>query len=47
MIKWVKPNGNEVETNDLKASIEAAEALGWKRAEEAKKRGRPANPDKE
>jgi hypothetical protein len=31
MIKWVKPNKTEVETNDLPATIEMAEKLGWKR----------------
>ena len=31
---WVKPNGREVEINDLKATVDAAEALGWKRADQ-------------
>lgn len=31
MIKWVKPNGKEIETNELDATIEAAEKLGWER----------------
>ena len=29
-MKWIKPNGAEVETNDRPGSIEAAEAAGWK-----------------
>lgn len=32
MIKWVKPNGLEIETNDMTATIEYCESLGWKRA---------------
>ena len=31
MITWTKPNGTEVETNESKASIEAAKSLGWER----------------
>ena len=31
MIKWIKPNKTEIETNDAKATIEYCEALGWKR----------------
>ena len=30
-VKWVKPSGFEIQTNDLKASVELAESLGWKR----------------
>jgi len=35
MIKWLKPSGIEVETNE--ESIEAAEALGWKRVNDGEK----------
>ena len=35
-MKWIKPSGVEVETNDLKASVEAAKALGWKPKSEKK-----------
>ena len=28
-MKWVKPNGSEIETNDLPATIEVAKKLGW------------------
>ena len=31
MSRWVKPNGREIEINDLKATVEKAEELGWKR----------------
>lgn len=43
MITWIKPNGNEVETNDLKASVEAAKAHGWKeKKKEVKKEDKKA-----
>ena len=32
MIKWVKQNGKEIETNDQPETVKAAEGLGWKRA---------------
>jgi hypothetical protein len=35
-MKWVKPNGTEIETNDSDATREYARSLGWK-----PKRGRP------
>ena len=31
MIKWIRPSGNEIETNNTKASVEYAESHGWKR----------------
>ena len=34
MAKWIKPNGKEIEINDNKATVEYAESLGWKRADE-------------
>ncbi len=33
MIKWIKPSGAEVETNDLEANIDMALSLGWKTEE--------------
>ncbi len=38
-MKWTKPNGSEVETNEEKATIEHCKTLGWKSAKknEAKK----------
>jgi len=45
---WIKDNGQEIETNDLKATVEHCESLGWKKAgdikipdEPKKKSGRP------
>lgn len=52
MVKWIKPNGSEIETNANKGTLEAALELGWVPADEAKKeeskkkRGRPSK-DKE
>ena len=31
MIKWTKPSGLEIETNDLPATIAYCEGLGWVR----------------
>jgi hypothetical protein len=36
MIKWVRPSGSYIETNDTDASIEYAAKNGWKIAEEPK-----------
>jgi hypothetical protein len=37
-MKWTKPNGNEIETNDEKATVDYCESLGWeeKKAPEVK-----------
>ena len=40
MIKWTKPSGVVVETNEDEYNIEAAENLGWKREGEKPKRTR-------
>ena len=42
-MKWKKPNGTEIETNNEKATIEKCVSLGWEPAteEKPKKRGRP------
>jgi len=45
MITWVRPSGNEITTNEDKATIEYAESLKWKRKEAPKKRGRPAKAE--
>lgn len=29
-MKWIKPNGTEIETNDMKATVEYCKSLGWK-----------------
>ena len=31
MIKWTKPNGNEIETNEETATIKYCKSLGWMR----------------
>ena len=31
MVDWVKKDGTKVQTNDMAATIAAAESLGWKR----------------
>lgn len=38
MIKWVKPNGTEIETNDEPFTIEMAHSLGWKPKQKRKRR---------
>jgi len=48
-MKWIKDNGQEIETNDREETIDYCINLGWKPADEAllpddeqpKKRGRP------
>ena len=37
MIKWVKPSGLEIETNDRKETVEYCVSIGWKRADEVHK----------
>lgn len=39
-MKWIKPNGTEIETRDTEDVIAFCKSLGWKDAE-AKPRGRP------
>jgi len=46
LIKWTKPSGVEIQTNDREETIEYCESLGWKREGEKKKAGRPPNKDK-
>ena len=29
-MKWIKKNGNKIETNDLKETVEYCKSLGWK-----------------
>jgi hypothetical protein len=31
-MKWIKPNGQEIETNDRPETIEHCESIGWKEA---------------
>jgi hypothetical protein len=37
-MKWTKPSGATIETNDEPATIAAAESLGWKREKPAAKK---------
>jgi len=30
-IKWMRPSGREIETNDEEATIEYCESMGWER----------------
>lgn len=50
MAKWKKPNGSEIETNDMDATIAYCESLDWTRLDK-KTKGDPevksfANPKK-
>lgn len=36
-MKWIKDNGQEIETNDLPATIKYCKSLGWKPADVKKK----------
>lgn len=49
MIKWIRPSGSEIETNDFKGTIEGCLAMGWKRVDEEpeKKRRGPGKPKAE
>jgi predicted nucleic acid-binding protein len=38
MIKWKRPSGTYIETNDSAATIELAASLGWVQVKEPKKR---------
>lgn len=33
-MEWVKPDGSKITTNDFDATIDAAQELGWKPADE-------------
>jgi hypothetical protein len=39
---WVKPNGNEIETNDKPDTLAYCEKLGWKRKKVVKKAAKKA-----
>lgn len=43
MIKWVKPSGLKIETNDKDATVEYCESLGWKQSN-GKKPRKPRTP---
>lgn len=42
-MKWTKPSGVEVETNDMPETIKYCRSLGWQEVSEdaPKRRGRP------
>ena len=44
-IKWIKPSGAEIETNDAPATVAACEAMEWQR-DEKPKRGRKPKDEK-
>ena len=48
-MKWTRPTGTTIVTNDLPATIEACEKLGWKEFKEAapKKKAAPKKEDDE
>jgi len=35
-MKWIRPSGTEIETNDREVTIEYCKSLGWKEAETRK-----------
>lgn len=35
MMKWIKPSGIEIETNDKEETIEYCKSLGWKEKNES------------
>lgn len=37
-MKWTKPSGSQIETNDDAATIKYCESLGWKRAKKMVKK---------
>jgi hypothetical protein len=38
MVKWKKPNGNIIETNDEEATLKEAVKLGWEQVKDKPKR---------
>lgn len=38
IMKWLKPNGTEIETSDRKEAVEYCESLGWKPIKKAVKK---------
>lgn len=40
-MKWIKPSGAEIETNDRKETIEAAVSLGWQVVEDKPEETKP------
>ena len=44
-MKWTRPSGSEIETNNEKATIEACEKMGWKESK-PKKEAKSKKEDK-
>jgi hypothetical protein len=40
-MKWIKPNGQEIETNDRPETIEHCESIGWKEVKKPAKQKQP------
>lgn len=40
-MKWTKPNGTEIETNDSPETIAYCESLGWKKEVKRKRKTQP------
>lgn len=47
VIKWIRPSGTEIETNDREETIDYCVSLGWRPAEEAETdaSGTPFDPE--
>lgn len=45
MIKWEKPNGTTIETNDSPETVAYCESLGWKRAGAKKPAAKKSQPE--
>lgn len=42
-MKWIRPSGLEIETNDLEETVKYCKSLGWKeKKEEVKKESKKA-----
>lgn len=37
-MKWIRPSGSEIETNDEPLTVEHCKSLGWKEAKKPKKK---------
>jgi hypothetical protein len=45
-MKWIKPSGLEIETNDSEETIKYCKSLGWKEPKEIKKEEIKKEPKK-
>lgn len=44
-MKWIKPSGTEIETNDREETVAACEAMGWKKKSAAKPKAKTAKSE--